>query len=103
LVLPSYIEGMIDVIKTLGAYAVIVPGVTMSHAHPDKGSVKVKMVFLRLKNTVNFGSHNDPVDFVRVYSAVDSISHVGMIRGLALFLVKEGILENCVMPVQWRK
>ncbi len=94
LVFPSYIDGMIDVIKTLGAYAVIVPGVAMPHAHPDKGSIKVGMVLLRLKNPVNFGSHNDPVDFVIAFSAVDSKSHMGMIRGLALFLAKEGIIDK---------
>jgi PTS system ascorbate-specific IIA component len=94
LVLPSYIDGMIDVIKTLGAYAVIVPGVAMPHAHPDKGSIKVGIVLLRLKNPVNFGSHNDPVDFVIAFSAIDSKSHMGMIRGLALLLAKEGILDK---------
>jgi PTS system ascorbate-specific IIA component len=94
LVLPSYIDGMVDVIKTLGAYAVIVPGVAMPHAHPDKGSLKVGMVLLRLKNPVNFGSHNDPVDFIFAFSAVDTKSHMGMIRGLALFLAKEGILDK---------
>lgn len=94
LVLHSYIDGMVEVIKTLGPYAVIVPGVAMPHAHPDKGSVKVGMVLLRLKNPVNFGSHNDPVDFVIAFSAVDSKSHMGMIRGLALFLAKEGILDK---------
>ena len=94
LVLPSYIEGMIDVIKTLGPYAVIVPGVAMPHAHPDKGSIEVGMVLLRLKNPVNFGSHNDPVDFVIAFSAVDSKSHMGMLRGLALFLAKEGIFDK---------
>jgi len=94
LVYPSYTDGMIDVIKTLGAYAVIVPGVAMPHAHPSKGSIKVGMVLLRLKNPVNFGSHNDPVDFVIAFSAIDSKSHMAMIRGLALFLAKEGILDK---------
>lgn len=94
LVRPSYTDGMVDVIKTLGAYAVIVPGVAMPHAHPDKGSIQAGMVLLRLKNPVNFGSHNDPVDFVIAFSAVDSKSHMGMIRGLALLLAKEGILDK---------
>jgi len=94
LVLPSYVDGMIDVIKTLGPYAVIVPGVAMPHAHPDKGSIKIGMVLLKLKKPVNFGSHNDPVDFVIAFSAVDNKSHIAMIQALALFLAKEGILDK---------
>jgi len=94
LILPSYIDGMIEVINTLGPYAVIVPGVAMPHAHPDKGSLKVGMVLVRLKTPVNFGSHNDPVDFIIAFSAVDNVSHMQMLRGLALLLAREGILDD---------
>jgi mannitol/fructose-specific phosphotransferase system IIA component (Ntr-type) len=94
LVRPSYIDGMIEVIKTLGPYVVIIPGVAMPHARPDQGSIKIGMVLLRLKNPVYFGSPNDPVDFVIAFSAVDNISHTGMIRELALFLARDGIVDK---------
>ncbi len=94
LIVPSYTEGMIEVMKTLGPYAVIAPGVALPHAQPDKGSLKVGLVFLKLKTPVNFGSPNDPVNLILAFAAIDNKGHVELIKELALFLSQKGVLEN---------
>lgn len=94
IVTPSYIDGMIEVITTLGPYAVIAPGVVMPHARPDRGSLKIGLVFLRLKTPVNFGSPNDPVKFVFAFAGIDNKSHTELLRDLAFFLSQSGALNQ---------
>ncbi len=80
--------------KTLGPYAVLAPGIAMPHAKPDRGSLKVGLVLLKLKTPVNFGSPNDPVNFIIAFAAIDNKSHVELIKELALFLSQKGVLEE---------
>jgi mannitol/fructose-specific phosphotransferase system IIA component (Ntr-type) len=82
-----YIDAMIDVIKKIGPYVVIAPGIAMPHARPEDGAKKVGISLITLKNPVNFGNkENDPVKIVLCISAVDHSAHLKLLSELAEFL-----------------
>lgn len=72
-----YVSAMIDCVKKIGPYIVIGPGLAMPHARPEDGVNRICLSMARLKTPVNFGSaHNDPIDMVFAFGAVDANSHL---------------------------
>lgn len=72
-----YIEAMIYNIEENGPYIVVSPGFAVPHEGLEKGSIKVGMNLIRLKNPVPFGAEElDPVEFVCCLSAVDHKTHL---------------------------
>ena len=73
----KYIDSMIENAEENGPYFVLSPGFAVPHEGIDKGSIKVGMNLIRLKNPVPFGVEEfDPVEFVCVLSAVDKKTHL---------------------------
>ena len=67
---PRYLEAMIDMVKELGPYVVIAPGLALGHAGPDKGVNRTCFSLITLKTPVEFGvPENDPVDIVFSFAA----------------------------------
>jgi mannitol/fructose-specific phosphotransferase system IIA component (Ntr-type) len=95
---PRYVEAMIDSIKELGPYAVIVPGVALPHARPEDGVLQPCMSLITLKTPVNFGNvDNDPVKMVVSFGTVDKKAHVDALKMIARILgnkAKLDILKN---------
>ena len=58
---PAYVEKMIQSVKELGPYIVIMPGFALAHAAPCEDVVKSDMALITLDTPVEFGSPNDPV------------------------------------------
>jgi mannitol operon transcriptional antiterminator len=72
-----YINAMKDVIHDYGAYMVVVPGVILLHAHPEKGVKHLCMSMVTLTHPVFFGHpFNDPVEIAIAIGAVDARSHL---------------------------
>ncbi len=72
-----YIDAMITNIEENGPYIVVSPGFAVPHEGLDKGSIKVGMNLIRLKEPVPFGAEElDPVEFVCCLSAVDHKTHL---------------------------
>lgn len=72
-----YIDAMIENIEENGPYIVVSPGFAVPHEGLEKGSIKVGMNLIRLKNPVSFGVEElDPVEFVCCLSAVDHKTHL---------------------------
>ena len=80
----SYVDAMEKVIRDLGPYAVIAPGIVLLHARPEDGVNEPCFGLVTLATPVPFGhSQNDPVDLVFVLGATDKNSHIQALQRLA--------------------
>ena len=83
----QYIESMVRVVKSMGAYIVIGKGIALPHSRSTEGAMKVGISFLRLATPVSFGHpENDPVDLLFGLSSVDNKSHIHALRDLTKVL-----------------
>ncbi|SHS83155.1 Ascorbate-specific phosphotransferase enzyme IIA component [Mycobacteroides abscessus subsp. abscessus] len=83
----TYIDSMIDNIKTLGPYVVIGPEVAIPHARPESGVNKVGMSFLKLKTPVYFlENENYPVRLLFCIAAIDNTTHLKALSQLTKLL-----------------
>lgn len=89
-----YCLAMVDMIKDLGPYAVITPGVALPHARPEDGIIVPCMSLITLKTPVDFGSEaNDPVKLVIAFAITDHNSHIAALSQLARVLEDAEKLE----------
>ncbi|HHY34908.1 MAG TPA: PTS transporter subunit EIIA [Firmicutes bacterium] len=85
-----YVPAMLGVIKELGPYVVIAPGVAMPHARPEDGVNETSLGIVTLVRPVDFGNPaNDPVDIVIPLAAKDHDTHIDVLKELASFLGNE--------------
>jgi PTS system ascorbate-specific IIA component len=90
----GYIEAMKRVLKELGPYAVIAPGIVLLHARPEDGVLSPCLGLITLTKPVEFGhSENDPVDIVLALGATDKKTHISALQQLAMLLGDEKGLE----------
>jgi PTS system ascorbate-specific IIA component len=83
----SYVDAMERVLRELGPYAVIAPGIVLLHARPEDGVIEPCLALVTLSTPVNFGhSQNDPVDIVIALGAVDKKGHIQVLQRLAELL-----------------
>lgn len=83
----KYIEAMIENVKTLGPYIVMVPGVAMPHARPELGAKSLGLSVITLKDPVNFGNEElDPINIVFVLCAKDNKSHLNLLQDLSCIM-----------------
>ncbi len=79
-----YVNAMIESVKSLGPYIVIVPGVALPHARPEDGVIRPCMSLVTLKEPVNFGNfRNDPVKIIISFGTVDKTRHIKALTSLA--------------------
>ncbi|SHJ88913.1 transcriptional antiterminator, BglG family [Clostridium amylolyticum] len=85
-----YVENMIQAIKDLGPYIVIMPGIAFAHARPDETVNETCMSMITLKKPIEFGSkQNDPVSIVFAFGANSQGEHLKALQDLAKFLSVE--------------
>lgn len=91
----EYVERMVDVYNTLGAYMVMAPGLAMPHARPD-GNVKESCIsFVKLKEPVSFGHPcNDPVKIVFALGGVSDNGHIDILENLGSLLSVDDIVDK---------
>jgi mannitol/fructose-specific phosphotransferase system IIA component (Ntr-type) len=90
-----YIEAMKLVLREMGPYAVIAPGVVLLHARPEDGVRRPCLAMITLATPVPFGhSQNDPVDLVVALGAVDKQAHIVALQELARLLMDQPTLER---------
>ena len=84
---PEYITAMKRVLKEMGPYAVIAPGIVLLHARPEDGVIEPCLGLITLVNPVPFGHpENDPVDLVFALGVVDKQAHITALQQLAEML-----------------
>jgi PTS system ascorbate-specific IIA component len=90
----GYVQAMKRVLKELGPYAVIAPGIVLLHARPEDGVLSPCLGLVTLSTPVEFGhSENDPVDIVLALGATDKKTHISALQQLASLLGDENGLE----------
>lgn len=91
----SYIDAMIENIKTIGPYVVIGPEVAIPHARPEMGVNQVGMSFLKLKEPVHFlNDANYPVRLIFCIAAVDNTTHLKALSQLTKLLSEKNNVET---------
>lgn len=91
---PGYIDKMIQSVKDLGPYIVIMPGLALAHSAPCEAVIKSDVALITLDSSVNFGSVNDPVRVVLCLGCTDSTSHLDKLSDLAKVLMLETIVPR---------
>ncbi|MBL4935641.1 transcription antiterminator [Clostridium sp. YIM B02515] len=91
----SYISSMINIVKNIGPYIVMAPGVAIAHARPEDGVFSVGLSILTLRTPICFGNEdNDPVKVVACICSTDHSSHMTVLSELVEIIDKEGFIEH---------
>ena len=91
---PRFVNAMIETVKEMGPYIVIVPGIALPHARPSEGVIKMGMSLIKLSTPVNFGNkENDPVSVVISLGAIDNHSHIKALSTLVNLFNNEEKIE----------
>lgn len=85
----DYVDNMVDSIRELGPYIVIMPGLALAHAAPCAAVIKSDVALITLASPVYFGSANDPVSVVLCLGCTDRTSHLESLSALARMLLLE--------------
>ena len=90
----EYTQSMIQAVKELGPYMVIMPGFAIAHAAPSPAVHKEDLVLVILAEPVSFGSPNDPVNLILCVACIDRESHVRALQNVAEVLCGDGVMEK---------
>ena len=93
---PAYIDSMIESVKNLGPYIVIMPQFALAHASPCEAVKKSDISLITLEKPVDFGSTNDPVFVILCLACTDSSSHLEHLSKIASLLMEEGRINEII-------
>lgn len=92
----GYVEGIIQNIKTLGPYVILIPGVAMPHARPDENVLESSLAFLKINEGVKFTEDTDKVYLMFILAAKNSDSHIEIIEKLTDVLGDDEKIEKLI-------
>ena len=91
---PTYTEAMIDVVRDMGPYIVLAPGLAMPHARPEMGAKQVGAALVTLEKPIDFGSpENDPVSVAIFLCAPNKDEHIQLLTDIATLFEDEEFLD----------
>lgn len=90
----GYIDSMIKAVIDMGPYIVLTPGFALAHAQPSSEILENGVSIINLKNPVDFGSTNDPVNVILCLACTDSETHINVLQSVAEKLMIEGMIER---------
>ena len=94
---PTYTEAMIDVVRDMGPYIVLAPGLAMPHARPEMGAKQVGAALVTLEKPIDFGSpENDPVSVAVFLCAPNKDEHIHLLTDIATLFEDEEFLDAAV-------
>ncbi len=94
---PTYTEAMIDVVRDMGPYIVLAPGLAMPHARPKMGAKQVGTALVTLEKPIDFGSpENDPVSVAVFLCAPNKEEHIQLLTDIATLFEDEEFLDAAV-------
>lgn len=94
---PTYTEAMIDVVRDMGPYIVLAPGLAMPHARPEMGAKQVGTALVTLEKPIDFGSpENDPVSVAVFLCAPNKEEHIQLLIDIATLFEDEEFLDAAV-------
>ncbi|RRD93259.1 PTS sugar transporter subunit IIA [Clostridiales bacterium COT073_COT-073] len=90
-----YIDAMIQSVKKLGPYIVLLPGVALAHARPEDGTKQMGISFATLNPEIYFGNKDfDPVRLIICLSAIDDTSHLDILSVIAEILAQPQNIDD---------
>ncbi|NME35334.1 MULTISPECIES: PTS sugar transporter subunit IIA [Fusobacterium] len=92
----GYVEGIIQNIKTLGPYVILIPGVAMPHARPDENVLESSLALLKINEGVKFTEDTDKVYLMFILAAKNSDSHIEIIEKLTDVLGDDEKIEKLI-------
>lgn len=91
----SYVEAMIQAVKEFGPYIVIGKHIALAHARPEDGVNRLGLSVATLETPIEFGNDsNDPVKIVFCLAAVDSFSHLNIMKSLVELINDEAKIDR---------
>lgn len=91
---PTYTEAMIEVVREMGPYIVLAPGLAMPHARPEMGAKQVGTALVTLEKPIDFGSpENDPVSVAVFLCAPNKDEHIQLLTDIAMLFEDEEFLD----------
>lgn len=94
---PDYTEAMIQSIKEYGPYIVIGKNLALAHARPEDGVNRLGLSVATIEGGINFGNEeNDPVKIIFCLAAVDSYSHLNIMKELISLINDHPKLEKLI-------
>ena len=94
---PTYTEAIIDVVRDMGPYIVLAPGLAMPHARPEMGAKQVGTALVTLEKPIDFGSpENDPVSVAIFLCAPNKDEHIQLLTDIATLFEDEEFLDAAV-------
>ena len=89
----SYVDGIIASVKELGPYIVIADGIAMPHTRPEQGAIGIGCSLITLDQPVKFDGDDSEVKVMICFSAVDSESHMDILKMIVEF-VERGLIDD---------
>jgi len=90
----SYVDEVLESLKTLGPYFVIAPGLALAHAKPSDSVLAPGMALLRLDEPVISGSANDPVSLIFSFCSPNASEHMEMLGGFGQLMSTDQVMNN---------
>lgn len=101
---PAYTKAMVDMVKELGPYIVIMPGVALAHARPNGHVRQNGIAVVTYSEGIPFGNEaNDPVYIVFAVAACTDEEHLELFQTLAEFIAQEENVERLKKAVTFNE
>ncbi len=93
----SYVDAMVRAVEEYGAYIVIGKHLALAHARPEDGVNKLGVSVATIRQPVDFGNEEmDPVKIIFCLAAVDSYSHLTIMKELIELINDETKLTRLI-------
>ncbi|MDU8925622.1 PTS sugar transporter subunit IIA [Pasteurellaceae bacterium LIM206] len=73
---PRYYDTIVNMVKEMGPYIIIAPGLAMPHARPEDGVIKTAFALVTLKEPVKFDGEDEPISILLTLAGSDSNQHM---------------------------
>ena len=80
-------------VEELGPYIVIADGIAMPHTRPEQGAIGIGCSLITLDQPVKFDGDDSEVKVMICFSAVDSESHMDILKMIVEF-VERGLIDD---------
>lgn len=88
----SYVDGIIESVKKYGPYIIISKGFAIPHTRPEDGAINIGFSLITLREPVYFDGDEEPVSVMICFSALDSQTHLDILKMIVEF-VEKGYIE----------
>lgn len=92
----GYIDSMIDSVKELGPYIVLMPGFALAHAAPSPDVLRTDISVAVFDTPISFHSENDPVYVVMCLACMDRASHIERLQHIAHKFLDDAYLVGSI-------